>query len=98
MCIRDRAISYTIGKRQPRLRLPRAKHHRPGSPAENPAERDGAKGAHRRDHDGSKKHMTDFSFVQITDHHLLETEDQLREGFSPGYALRMVMKHLSLIH
>ena len=39
--------------------------------------------------------MTDFSFVQITDHHLLETEDQLREGFSPGYALRMVMKHIA---
>ncbi len=36
-----------------------------------------------------------FSFVQITDHHLLEREDQLRQGFSPGYALRMVMKHIA---
>jgi Icc protein len=39
--------------------------------------------------------MADFSFVQITDHHLLETEDQLREGFSPGYAMRMVMRHIA---
>src|SRR5215207_5435909 len=39
--------------------------------------------------------MTDFSFIQITDHHLLESEEQLREGFSPGHALRMVMKHIS---
>jgi 3',5'-cyclic AMP phosphodiesterase CpdA len=39
--------------------------------------------------------MTDFSFIQITDHHLLEYEEQLREGFSPGHALRMVMKHIA---
>jgi 3',5'-cyclic AMP phosphodiesterase CpdA len=39
--------------------------------------------------------MTGFSFVQITDHHLLEAEDQLREGFSPGHALRMVMRHIA---
>ena len=39
--------------------------------------------------------MTDFSFVQITDHHLLEYPEQLREGFSPGHALRMVMKHIA---
>ncbi|MDQ3006899.1 MAG: metallophosphoesterase [Chloroflexota bacterium] len=39
--------------------------------------------------------MTDFSFIQITDHHLLESEEQLREGFSPGHALRMVMRHIS---
>jgi Icc protein len=39
--------------------------------------------------------MSNFSFIQITDHHLLETEDQLREGFSPGYALRMVMRHIA---
>jgi 3',5'-cyclic AMP phosphodiesterase CpdA len=39
--------------------------------------------------------MADFSFVQITDHHLLESEDQLREGFCPGHALRMVMRHIS---
>jgi len=36
-----------------------------------------------------------FSFIQITDHHLLETEDQLREGFCPGYAMRMVMRHIA---
>src|SRR5262245_31082378 len=39
--------------------------------------------------------MADFSFIQITDHHLMEAEDTLREGFSPGHALRMVMRHIS---
>lgn len=39
--------------------------------------------------------MPDFSFVQITDHHLLESEEQIREGFVPGHALRMVMKHIA---
>lgn len=39
--------------------------------------------------------MADFSFVQITDHHLLESEDSLREGFCPGHAMRMVMWHIS---
>jgi 3',5'-cyclic-AMP phosphodiesterase len=39
--------------------------------------------------------MTDFSFIQITDHHLLESEEELREGFSPGHALRMVMRHIA---
>jgi 3',5'-cyclic AMP phosphodiesterase CpdA len=39
--------------------------------------------------------MTGFSFIQITDHHLLESEDALREGFSPGHALRMVMRHIA---
>jgi 3',5'-cyclic-AMP phosphodiesterase len=37
----------------------------------------------------------DFSFIQITDHHLLESEDQIREGFVPAYALRIVMKHIA---
>ena len=39
--------------------------------------------------------MSDFSFVQITDHHLLETEETLRDGFCPGHAFRMVMRHIS---
>jgi len=39
--------------------------------------------------------MMDFSFIQITDHHLLESEEKLREGFCPGYAFRMVMRHIS---
>ena len=39
--------------------------------------------------------MTDFSFVQITDHHLLETEETLRYGFCPGHAFRMGMRHIS---
>src|SRR5512147_2916011 len=37
----------------------------------------------------------DFSFLQITDHHLLESPEQIREGFVPGHALRMVMKHIA---
>ncbi len=36
-----------------------------------------------------------FSFIQITDHHLLESEDAHREGFVPGHALRMVMRHIA---
>jgi hypothetical protein len=39
--------------------------------------------------------MSAFSFIQITDHHLLESEDALREGFCPGHALRMVMRHIA---
>ena len=36
-----------------------------------------------------------FSFIQITDHHLLESEDAHREGFVPGHALRMVLRHIA---
>lgn len=39
--------------------------------------------------------MPDFSFIQITDHHLMESEGQIREGFVPGHALRMVMKDIA---
>jgi len=39
--------------------------------------------------------MEGFSFIQITDHHLMESEDTLRDGFSPGHALRLVMRHIS---
>jgi 3',5'-cyclic-AMP phosphodiesterase len=39
--------------------------------------------------------MPDFSFIQITDHHLLESEAAHREGFIPGHALRMVMRHIA---
>jgi 3',5'-cyclic AMP phosphodiesterase CpdA len=39
--------------------------------------------------------MQNFSFIQITDHHLLESEEQIREGFVPGHALRMVMRHIA---
>ncbi len=38
--------------------------------------------------------MPDFSFIQITDHHLLESEEAEREGFVPGRILRQVMKHI----
>ena len=36
-----------------------------------------------------------FSFIQITDHHLCESEAQLRLGFSPAYALRAVLRHIA---
>src|SRR5512138_110916 len=36
-----------------------------------------------------------FSFIQITDHHLLESVDAHREGFVPGHALRMVIRHIA---
>jgi 3',5'-cyclic AMP phosphodiesterase CpdA len=39
--------------------------------------------------------VSDFSFIQITDHHLLESEDAHREGFVPGHALRMVIRHIA---
>jgi Icc protein len=39
--------------------------------------------------------MPDFSFIQITDHHLLESEEQIREGFVPGHALRTVIRHIA---
>jgi 3',5'-cyclic AMP phosphodiesterase CpdA len=39
--------------------------------------------------------MQNFSFIQITDHHLMESEGQIREGFVPGHALRRVMKHIA---
>jgi 3',5'-cyclic AMP phosphodiesterase CpdA len=36
-----------------------------------------------------------FSFIQITDHHLTESETVLTHGFSTNYAFRMVTQHLS---
>jgi Icc protein len=36
-----------------------------------------------------------FSFVHITDHHLPESEMQLVHGFSPAYAFRSVIRHVS---
>ena len=36
-----------------------------------------------------------FSFVQITDHHLLENETGLIRGVSPAYALRAVTRHIA---
>jgi 3',5'-cyclic-AMP phosphodiesterase len=37
----------------------------------------------------------DFSFIQISDHHILESETALLHGFSPGYALRTVLNHIA---
>jgi 3',5'-cyclic AMP phosphodiesterase CpdA len=33
-----------------------------------------------------------FSFAHISDHHLLHNEDELKLGFSPGYAFRKVLQ------
>jgi len=35
-----------------------------------------------------------FSFVHISDHHLCESEETLRRGFSPAYAMRSVMQDI----
>ena len=39
--------------------------------------------------------MSSFSFIQISDHHLPEDIDDLVRGFSPGYALRSVLRHIA---
>jgi 3',5'-cyclic AMP phosphodiesterase CpdA len=36
-----------------------------------------------------------FSFIQITDHHLVESETALISGFLPAYAFRAVMRHIA---
>lgn len=36
-----------------------------------------------------------FSFVQLTDHHLCESETQLWQGYSTAYALRAVLRHIA---
>lgn len=36
-----------------------------------------------------------FSFVQITDHHLGETESQLMKGYATAHAVRKVMRHIA---
>jgi Icc protein len=36
-----------------------------------------------------------FSFIQITDHHLTESDTHLLKGFSTRYAFRSVLKHIA---
>lgn len=36
-----------------------------------------------------------FSFIQITDHHLRQDEATLTLGYSTGYAMRRVMRHMA---
>ena len=36
-----------------------------------------------------------FSFVQITDHHLLEADAMLTRGYSPAHAFRTVLRHIA---
>ncbi len=49
----------------------------------------------RPNHYNGGQHTMSFSFVQITDHHLPETEDGLIRGFSPSHALRAVARHIA---
>jgi Icc protein len=37
----------------------------------------------------------DFSFIQISDQHILESETALLRGFSPGYAFQTVLRHIA---
>jgi len=39
-----------------------------------------------------------FSFVQITDHHIMATEAMLSRGFSPAHALRATLRHIATHH
>lgn len=39
--------------------------------------------------------MTDFAFVQVTDHHLRESEALLTHGYSTAWAFRCVMRHIA---
>jgi len=44
---------------------------------------------------GKRRPEMDFSFIQISDHHILDTETALLRGFSPGYAFRTVLNHIA---
>jgi Icc protein len=37
----------------------------------------------------------DFSFIQTSDHHILDSETSLFRGFSTGYALQRVLHHIA---
>ena len=39
-----------------------------------------------------------FSFIQITDHHILDSETALLKGFSTAYAFRAVLRHIAENH
>lgn len=39
-----------------------------------------------------------FSFIQITDHHIMATEAMLSRGYSPSHALRCVLRHIATNH
>ena len=39
-----------------------------------------------------------FSFIQITDHHIMATEAMLSRGYSPSHALRCVLRHIASHH
>mgnify|MGYP000704716357 CR=1 FL=1 len=39
--------------------------------------------------------MSRFAFIQISDHHLPEREDDLVRGFSPSYAFRATLRHIA---
>ena len=39
-----------------------------------------------------------FSFIQITDHHIMASEAMLSRGYSPSHALRCVLRHIANHH
>ena len=39
--------------------------------------------------------MSQFSFIQITDHHLPERETDLVKAFSPAHSFRLVLRHIA---
>jgi 3',5'-cyclic AMP phosphodiesterase CpdA len=42
--------------------------------------------------------MEPFTFIQITDHHLMETEAMLSRGYSPSHAFRRTIRHIATHH
>jgi len=44
---------------------------------------------------GGREDRRDFSFIQISDHHLGESERTLRKGFLPAYAFRAVLRDIA---
>jgi 3',5'-cyclic AMP phosphodiesterase CpdA len=39
--------------------------------------------------------MLNFSFIQITDHHLTAADSEFLHGYSTRYALRTVLQHIA---
>jgi len=48
--------------------------------------------------DEGRIELMEFSFVQITDHHLLDSHEKLIRGYSPSHAFRSVLRHIGDNH
>jgi Icc protein len=42
--------------------------------------------------------MEPFTFIQVTDHHLMESEAMLSRGYSPSHAFRRTIRHIATNH